>query len=372
MMNPSARLVRRWPAGSFVAVCTLGCILGHALLPVVARAQVAAMVAALPPTRVTLDRDHNVLTIELPPVDLPASTADKEAMVVPPTYQAVIPASGAIYQVHIDVLDSAGNVLPKEFLHHVNLTDPSRRDLFVPTSLHILAASKETPAVTIPRWLMGLPLEGGSHLLVLTMLANPTTTSYHGVHVRVNLGYTSADHMAPLFHVFPWVMDAMFPLGKEPHGSKAFDLAPGRTIREWEASPAIAGTIVGCGGHVHDYATALEFSDATTGRVIWHASVLSDSTGRVVSLPVARFYRWYRLGVHIVPNHKYRIKVTYDNPTGHVISDGGMGAVAGLFIPDRGTTWPRVDPGNTIYKKDFEDTMAANDDMEGMEMHGSH
>ena len=155
--------------------------------------------------------------------------------------------------------------------------------------------------MTIPRWLMGMPLEGGSHLLVLAMLANPTTTAYHGVRVRVNLGYTLPGHAAPLFHVYPWVMDAMFPVGKRPHGSKAFDLAPGRTVREWEASPAIAGTIVGCGGHVHDYATALEFSDATTGHVIWHASVVSDSAGRVLSLPVERFYRWYRLGIHIVP-----------------------------------------------------------------------
>jgi hypothetical protein len=371
MMNPSARLVRRWPIG-LLARCLLVCTLGGILTPRIGRAQVTAMVAALPPTRVTLDRDHDSLTIELPPVDLPASTPDKEVMVVPPTYQAVIPVSGSIYHVQIDVLDSAGNTLPKEFLHHVNLTDPSRRDLFVPTSLHILAASKETPEVTIPRWLMGLPLEGGERLLVLAMLANPTASPYHGVHIRVKLGYTPQDHVAPLFHVFPFVMDAMFPLGKPPHGSKAFDLAPGRTVREWEASPAIAGTIVGCGGHVHDYATALEFSDVTTGKVIWHASLIRDSTGRVLSLPVVRFYRWYRLGIHIVPKHRYRITVTYDNPTGHVISDGGMGAVGGLFIPDRGTTWPRVDPANAIYQQDFEDTMASSDDMEGMEMHGAH
>ena len=368
MTSPSARLVRYWPA----PLLCVGCMLGSMAAPAAGRAQVAAMVAALPPTRVTMDREHSSLTIELPPVDLPGSTPDNESMVVPPTYQAVIPASGSIYQVHIEVLDSAGNVLPKEFLHHVNLTDPSRRDLFVPTLLHILAASKETPAVTIPKWLMGLPLEGGERLLVLAMLANPTTTAYHGVRIRVNLGYAPLGSISPLFHVFPWVMDAMFPLGKRPHGSKAFDLPPGRSEREWEASPAIPGTIVGCGGHVHDYAVALEFSDATTGHVIWHASLVSDSTGRVVSLPVVRFYRWYRLGVHIVPKHKYRIKVTYVNPTDHVITDGGMGAVGGLFIPDRGTVWPHVDPTNAIYQQDFEDTMASADDMGGMEMHGAH
>jgi hypothetical protein len=43
-----------------------------------------------------------------------------------------------------------------------------------------------------------------------------------------------------------------------------------------------------------------------------------------------------------------------------------------LFIPDRGTVWPHVDPTNAIYQQDFEDTMASADDMGGMEMHGAH
>lgn len=292
-------------------------------------------------------------------------------MVVPPAYQAVIPASVSICKVDIEIIDAAGHILPHTLLHHVNLTDPSRRDLFVPTSLHILAASKETPSLAIPRLLMGLPLERGQRLLVTSMLANPTSTAYHDVRVRVVLGYAPLGQVFPVFRVFPWVMDAMFPVGKPPNGSKAFDLPPGRSSQSWEASPAIPGYIVGCGGHVHDYAVGLKLEDATTGRVLWHQAAIQDSAGHVLSVPVARFYRWYRLGIHIVPAHRYRMTVTYDNPTPHALPDAGMGAIAGLFIPDRGVAWPQIDTANAIYQQDFTDTVTPVDPSD-MVMHGSH
>jgi hypothetical protein len=91
--------------------------------------------------------------------------------------------------------------------------------------------------------------------------------------------------------------------------------------------------------------------------VIWHEHPRTDSLGAVVSLPVVRFYRWNRLGVHIVPEHRYRITAVYENPTGHLLPDGGMGAVAGLFLPDRGTTWPGVDPQDSVYREDLYDTL---------------
>ena len=57
--------------------------------------------------------------------------------------------------------------------------------------------------------------------------------------------------------------------------------------------------------------------------------------------------------MHIAPSHRYRITVTYDNPTGHVIPEGGMGSVAGLFIPDRGAQWPPVNTTDPVYQQDL-------------------
>ena len=69
--------------------------------------------------------------------------------------------------------------------------------------------------------------------------------------------------------------------------------------------------------------------------------------------PFTKFYNWHRLGVHIQPSHRYRITVTYDNPTTQTIPEGGMGSVAGLFIPDRGAQWPAVNTADPVYQQDM-------------------
>jgi len=252
-------------------------------------------------------------------------------------------------------------------LHHVNLTDPTRRELFLPTSLHIFAASKETPPIDIPRLVLGVPLERGQRLVLTGMLANTSPTAYRSVRVRVILGYRPTGRVFPLWDAFPWVMDVRYPLGKRPGGSKAFDLPPGRSEQSWESSPAIPGFVLGVGGHVHDHAVAVDLTDVTTGEVLWHGVPQRDSAGRVVLLPVKRFYSWHSLGVRIVPSHRYRVSVTYDNPTNHVLVNGGMGAVAGLFIPDRGAQWPAVDTTDAIYREDLVDLFTV-DPMADMDM----
>lgn len=159
-------------------------------------------------------------------------------------------------------------------------------------------------------------------------------------------------------------MDAVSPLGGEG-GRHDFDVPPGRSSHSWEGSPVIPGIIVGMGGHAHDYATALELLDLTTGDTIWHQVPLRDATGRVLSIPPALFYRLYRLGIHIQPSHTYRVTVLYDNPTGANIPFGGMGSVMRLLVPDRGATWPDVDPRDTIYRANINNLL---NNMAGMGM----
>ena len=45
-----------------------------------------------------------------------------------------------------------------------------------------------------------------------------------------------------------------------------------------------------------------------------------------------RFYSWRRLGVHVVPAHRYRLTAVYENRTGRSIRDGGMGAVTSALL----------------------------------------
>lgn len=304
-----------------------------------------------PAATVTADPRRGVIVLELAPVDLPAGAAH-HAVTQPPVAVVELPTGGSVYGFRIELVDSAGRVLAPELLHHFNFIDPEHRELFLPISRRILAAGGETAPARLPWFLFGLPMHKGDRVLASAMLHNPTGTGYHGVRTRLVLSYTPERRPWPLFPALPWQMDVLFPVG-----DKSFDLPPGRSSRSYEASPAVPGTIVALGGHLHQYGVSIEFTDATTGEVIWRAQPVTDAAGRVVSMPVGRLYRLTRLGVHIVPQHRYRVTVLYENPTGRRLPAGGMGVVAGLFIPDRGAVWPAADFQDPLYQQDLRHAM---------------
>src|ERR687883_467322 len=120
--------------------------------------------------------------------DALAAARGTEFMTNVPVHQVVVPLDISLHSARVVVVDSAGRELPRVLLHHMNITDPSHRDLFLPSSLHILAASKETPALNVPELLLGLPFERGQRLITYAMLSNATQRPYRGVRVRAVLG----------------------------------------------------------------------------------------------------------------------------------------------------------------------------------------
>ena len=307
--------------------------------------------ANLPSARITADPRKGELVIELAPVDLPAG-ASHHVLAQPPVAVLEMPTGGAIYGFRIEVVDSAGRAVPGEVLHHFNFIDLEHRELFLPISRRILAAGGETQPARLPWFLFGLPLRQGQRVLANAMVHNPTAASYRQVRVRLVLLYTPEGRPWPLFKALPWQLDVAFPVG-----DKSFDLAPGRSTRSYEGRPAVPGKVVALGGHLHQYGERIEFADATTGEVIYQARPVTDSAGHIVSVPVGRLYGWTRLGARIVPAHTYRVTVYYDNPTGRVLPAGGMGVVGGLFVPDRGATWPAADTTDALYQQDLRHAM---------------
>jgi hypothetical protein len=316
--------------------------------------------------RAFVDIAKGEIVIELAPVDLPASAAH-DVMVLPPIAILPMPASGALYGFRVEMVDSAGRQLPSELIHHFNLIDPDHRELFLPISRRMIAAGKETGSKQIPWMLFGFPVRRGERVLASAMLANATDVAYHQARCRLVVRYTPAGRPWPLFRAAPFQMDVAFPVG-----DKSFDLPPGQFSRAYEGSPAVAGTIVAIGGHMHDLAQRLEFKDLTSGEVIYQAKPITDSAGNVVGVPVARLYGWTRLGAHIEPTHRYRVTVYYDNPTGHVIPNGGMGVVGGLFVPDRGVAWPGTDPADSLYQRDLRHAMRVGGGGHDMMMMSGH
>ncbi len=313
--------------------------------------------AGLPPAVVTVDSRRDEIVIELPPVDLPANLVhegmhaghgDGKGPGFPPVVLVTMPVSGALHGFRVELVDSAGARLPDALLHHLNFIDPFHRELFLPISRRVIAAGKETGGQRLPWLLFGLPFEKGDRLVLNAMLHNPTATALTGVRTRLVISYTPGSRPWPLFDVFPWQLDVLFPAG-----DKAFDLPPGHSAKSYEAKPALAGKIVGLGGHVHERALELSLTDVTSGTVLWAAAPERDSTGRVVGVPVARFYRWNRVGVPIDTSHVYRVSVAYRNESGQLLPQGGMGVIGGLFAPDDPHAWPAADMSDPLYVKDL-------------------
>ncbi|HEX5817328.1 MAG TPA: hypothetical protein VFY20_00520 [Gemmatimonadales bacterium] len=317
-----------------------------------------AAVDTLPAGTATYDEARGELVLEMPPTDVPAAMGEgMDGMITTPASRVDIPVGGFVHSFRIECVDQDGNVLPPSRLHHINIIDPSRRELFAPISLRFLAAGKETGSPSVPDKLVGMPLIEGQRVIVKAMLHNPETKVLPGVRARVIFGYRKAGGQFPLFHAYPWQLDVKFPVGEQPGGTKAFELPAGHSETSYEASPVVPGTLVGIGGHVHDLAKHLEFKDVTTGEVIWKGEPVFDKDGAVQSMPTKMFYSWNRMGVKLDPSHTYRVTVVYDNTTGGAIPYGGMGVVAGLFLPAKGAKWPAVDTTNADYKTDLGNTL---------------
>jgi hypothetical protein len=265
--------------------------------------------------------------------------------VLPPVARVHVPHDAYLYGFDYEIVDRAGHRLPGNLLHHLNLIDPTHRELFLPISQRMLAVGTETGAQSMPWLLFGYPVSKGQEMVVSVMMHNPTEQEYSGVSLRLSLKYVPAGKPWPLFPVYPYQMDVAFPAG-----DKAFDVPPGRFSRSYEARPAIAGRLMVIGGHLHPYAKSLKFEDVTAGRVIWEGRPIEGPKGDLAGVSIGRLYR--TMGVKIFPDHTYRVTVTYDNPTGQTLRDGGMGVVGGVFIPADDAPWPGADASDRLYALD--------------------
>jgi hypothetical protein len=351
-MKPLETLVRR-SAAAFAAlfVAAAGYLMWRSAAPAATLAHRPAPPvdwSALPAATITVDRRRAEITIELPPVDLPPGHAGGHHGVDLPAAVGEFPVGGAIFGFRAEAVDATGRLLPTEAIHHFNVMDPADRELFLPIARRLLAIGKETGVVRLPWLLVGARFRQGERILANAMLHNPTGEAYRGVRVRMVVSYTPERRPWPLFSGLPWQLDVAFPVG-----DKSFDLPPGRSERVYEGSPAVPGSLVVIGGHLHEYGQIIELWDATADELIWHGEPAPAAGGKTAAVPIGRLYGFTRKGAHITPTHRYRVRVVYDNPTGEVVQAGGMGVVAGLFIPDRGAVWPSADQNDSLYQQDL-------------------
>ena len=304
--------------------------------------------ATLPSARVSLNAAASEITIELPGIPLPAHTGHHGGGGgYPPVVRAELPVDASLYGFRVEVVDSAGNLLPAGLIHHFNLIDPNNRELFLPISRRIMAAGKETGAQKLPRFLFGVPMPKGSLVVASAMLHNPTDTDYAEVRTRLVLSYVPMEKWYPFFDGYPWQLDVGFPVG-----DKSFTLPPGISTRSYEARPSVAGKIVAVGGHMHEMGTKIELAEVESGKVIWSGAPMLDAEKNITGIPIGKLYGLFKVGAPIRPDRTYRVTVTYDNATGAPVEAGGMGVIGGLFVPDKGAQWPTANKADPLYVED--------------------
>lgn len=297
--------------------------------------------------------------IDIGPISLPAN-GGHEDIKQPPPRALELPVDGWLRGLAFELVDEQGEQLPTRMLHHLNLIMPDHRELFSQIMLRIGAAGPETRPYSLP-WFLGYRLHPGDSLLVTAMLHNPTPKEYRGVRLRVRLEVSQAGPLLRPLAIRPVYMDVM-----PPAGVHAFDLPPGRSVRSWEGRPAVAARLLAAGGHLHKYGTALRLEDVSTGKVIWEARPKLGGQGEVLSMPLRYFLPF---GVPLAPDHVYRLTAAYDNPTGRVLVDGGMGALGGIVVPAAGSVWPGVARGDSVYQRDVWVTTGPGSSHHG---HGHH
>lgn len=298
-------------------------------------------------TRLVDDAERGAFVVSVGPMEIPHAVGHQggHTGIFPPVATVQIPRDAHLYGFDLEIVDGAGRRLSNRLLHHLNVIDPGHRELFLPISRRLLALGSETGAQVMPRLLFGLTVKAGQPLVISVMLHNPTDEHYASVELRLFLRYVPDRRPWPLFSVYPFHLDVGFPAG-----DKSFDLPPGESSRSYEASPAVAGRLIVVGGHLHELATSLKLEDVTVGKVIWEGQAIAGPDGTIGGVTIGRLYK--RLGVKIRPDHTYRVSVSYDNPTGDTIAAGGMGVVAGVFMPAEDDDWPLADTKDPLYELD--------------------
>ena len=297
-----------------------------------------------PTLRLKHDAANSELVFTIGPLHL--ATGEHHAHGAQPKTQGIVlPVTGYLHGFTTEMVDEAGNQLPSELLHHVNIMAPQRRELFSNIMQRVGAAGAETGPVMLPK-LIGYEVQRGDSLLFTAMFHNPTGTEYHNAELRLRMKYSPATSIIPRLAIQPFYVDVM-----PPAGTHAFTLTPGKSSKSWEGRPAVPGRVLGLGGHMHKYGTALRFENVTTGKVLWSTKPDLDENGDVQGVP-RKFFFW-RLGVKMDPAHTYRLTVEYDNPTGKAIENGAMGTLGGIFVPDERAAWPSVDRKHPEYVADL-------------------
>lgn len=271
------------------------------------------------------DAAAQVLTVRLGPVDLPAH-ADHMDVAQPRDLYFTMPVEGWLLAYHPRLTDAMGNTVPSGLLHHTAFWNTMRSDFVCPNNEeHFFGAGSEMnewPAVPG----MGYRVHRQDRIRVNSMFYNPTDTDRPQTYLEVKIEYQTMDK-GSVKSVYPAWFDV-----QECGQESQYDLKPGLNVTTGALKMAYAGTLLGVGGHMHNYGRQLKFENDTRKENIATLDSKLDAQGKLLEIPIVYFIM--QGGYHLSKGDTVRVTATYQNDSGRALPMGAMGMVVGYFIPD--------------------------------------
>jgi hypothetical protein len=246
------------------------------------------------------------------------------------------PVDGSFRGFAIDIVDGAGQPVPRKMVHHMIAINFDRRQLFYPMFERLFGIGSETEDASIPKSL-GVPVKAGNKMGMYLAWANETGKDVEGAKIVLRLSYSPTNLNPRPLAVLPIYMDVNLTVGK----GDEFDVPTGRSEKSWEFAPIVGGRILGISGHMHDYGVAVRLEEVQSGKVLATVKAKRQPDGKVLGME-RKLFGVTGAGIRLRADRKYRVVGVYDNP-GEFIKNGAMAHMVGLYVPDDVSKWPAID-----------------------------
>ncbi len=310
--------------------------------------------ATAPPSdllRVAVDSGRKEVVLIAGPFDIPGGGGEHAHHTHEMEYPVLgfdWPTDGWLRGFRLEVTDGDGNPLDRRLIHHLNVVNYGRRQLFYPAIERTLAVGQETEDIVLPATI-GVPISAGTPMGLIVAWHNENPEPVVDVRVKLTIVWMPTNQMPRPVDVLPVYADVIYPIGRNAN----FDLPPGASTFSAELAMPVSGRIIGAGGHAHDYGRAITFSEVSPReRDVLRLAMSLDEAGRLLEIERKLPGLWGR-GTRLTAGRTYRLAGSYENPTGKTIPAGAMVHLALMFAPDRLADWPRLDPANPDTQKDL-------------------
>lgn len=323
-----------------------------------------------PDVAVAVDSSRKVVMITAGPYTIPAGQAerghgghnghggnaghgtdsgDHGAHSVTPFQAFEWPIDGWLRGVKLRITDRDGQPLSRQLIHHINLINLDRRQLFYPAAERILAIGQETEDIHLPASI-GIPISRGATVGVVIAWHNPGQGEIPEARVELEVEWLPTNTAPRPLDVLPVYLDVKYPVGQPVD----FDLPAGPQEFTAEFTMPIEGRIIAAGGHLHDYGLDIELLEINgdDSKSLLKLPTTRDAEGRVSA--VARKYPGVRgNGIRLKQGRTYRLVGRYDNTTGRTLTRGAMIHLVLLFAPRNPGDWPAIDLNEADFQLDL-------------------